>query len=158
MLILEQKAAAAALDITPRSLRDWMKEPGFPDCAAGYDVDAIKRWRDDRAKKGSELGEQAKRLKVATAAQRLRLEKARADAAERNEQTAQGNILPRDELETAIAEAISLARDQFLSLPKELCRLAPKALHRKLQDEGEKTVTRILNEFARQLQATKTDE
>ena len=154
MLILEQKAAADALGITPRSLRDWMKEPGFPDCSAGYDIDEIKRWRDDRAKKGSELGDQAKKLKVATAAQKLRFEKARADAAEREERAAQGNILPRDELETAVAELISLARDRLSGVPKSLSKFLPKTLHRRFQDEATKEVQRILNELADSLDRT----
>ena len=152
MPLVSQKVAAEQLDITPRALREWMKEPGFPDASNGYDVAAVRRWRNERSKKGSDAGEQAKNLKLATAAQKLRIEKARADAAERAEETAKGNILPRDEFDTAVFEMLSLARDRLLGLPKSLCKLLPKSLHRKVQDEGGKEVTRILNEFAHGLQ------
>lgn len=153
-VLREQKAAADALGVTPRTLRDWRAEPGFPDCSAGYDLDAIRRWRDEQTRKGSDEATQAKRLKLATQAQKLRLEKARADAAERAEQAAQGNILPRDECETAIAEMITLARDRLTALPKTLCRIVPRQYHRRLQDEGGKEIARILNEFSASLERT----
>lgn len=151
MALFSQKVAADQLGITARGLRDWMKEDGFPDVSRGYDVAAIKRWRDERSRKGSEAGDQAKRLKLAQAAAKLRQEVVKANAAERQEEAAKGNILPRDEFETAVSEMISLARDRLIGLPKSLCKLLPKSLHRKVQDEGGKEVARILNEFANAL-------
>lgn len=48
---MNQVAAAAELKVTPRSLRDWAKKPGFPDCSKGYDLTAIRAWRDSRRRR-----------------------------------------------------------------------------------------------------------
>ena len=151
MLLREQKAAAEALGVTPRGLRDWMKEPGFPDCSAGYDLEAIADWQAARAKKGSAEGEQARKLKLAITAQKLRQEKAKADAAERSEEEAKNNILRRDEWELFAREAIQMARDRLMLLPQDLCKIVPQQYHRRIIEDGKQVVARILDEFARTL-------
>lgn len=146
-IIKERKEAAKVLGISPRWFGEWKKLDGFPDCSHGYDIDAIEAWRDENGFKGSDLAEEAKKLKVEITAQKLRIETARADAAERAEQAAKGNILPRDEFETAVAEIIAIARDRFRGLGKEACKLAPKSLHNKLRKSIDQDVDTILCEF-----------
>lgn len=41
---LNQLDASKALGCTARSLRDWSKLSGFPDCSRGYNVEAIRVW------------------------------------------------------------------------------------------------------------------
>ena len=151
-VVEQQKEAAALIGVSPKGLRDWMKEPGFPDCSAGYPIDAIRRWQQTRGKKGSEDGDRLRQIKLAREGQRLRRDKAAADRQEREEQVAQGNILPRDELTLATIEHVVLARDRLMGLPKEVCRVVPKRYHRKLQEQGTKIVRTILSEFARGVQ------
>lgn len=148
-IIREQKQAADRLGITARQLRNWQKEPGFPDCSSGYDLERIAAWREQTARKGSEESDQARKIKLAIAGQKLRQEKARADKAERENEIAKGNILPRDEWEHGLIEMVTVCRDALMAIPRELCRFVPKKYHKRLQTEGEKMVRRHLDHLAR---------
>jgi len=67
-----QREAAQLLGISAPSLREWMKQPGFPNCDNGYDIDAIKAWRDATDRKNAELPKKMQQIKAATAAEELR--------------------------------------------------------------------------------------
>ncbi len=151
MKVEQQKEAAEILGVTATALRKWMKIPGFPDCSAGFDIPKIRKWQQDTAKKGSQLGTDLQKLKVAREAARLRKERVDADRAERLEEVARGNILPRDELTLSVAEIIQLATIRLMTIPKTLCRHLPKKYHRVLQREGERDVRKILEEMGRSL-------
>lgn len=146
--VTTQKAAAAALDMEPPSLRQWMAKPGFPDCSGGYNLPAIRAYIELARKKSKGEETKANRVHLLIKTQEARIKKADADRKERQEQIEQGNILPRDELTLFQREAIVLARDRLLSLPKELARLVPAKLKATLVREGEKRVRRILDELA----------
>lgn len=152
-----QKDAAEKLGIKPSSLRAWMKEPGFPDTTHGYDVVAIQRWRDAHGKKGSEDGDKMQELKLAREAMRLRLDRVKADEAEREAEVQKGNILPRDEFTLTLRELITQCRTRLTTdLPRELAKRFPK-LRAKVLTVAEDTVRKILADFARDLEQLELD-
>ena len=137
--------------ISDRALRQWRQEPGFPDCANGYDIKAIKRWRNARAKKGSEAGDKMHQLKLDRESQRLRLDTHKADDAERQGKIGEGNILPRDELTLTLRELIGLARDRILNeVPREIAKRFPKH-RRKIFAVCDTTIRGILEQLSRDL-------
>src|ERR1051326_4469132 len=151
-LVTSRKEAAQQLDVTERQLGNWKKEPGFPDCSQGYDLDAIRKWRETNARKGSKEGKLLRRLKAAGLRQQLRIRRAEADRIERRELEAQGNILNRDVYELFLIESQQKARDRLLRLPKLLCANLPAKFHRTLQAEADKEIRKVLIELARDLE------
>lgn len=134
--------------------RDWRARgmPGKTD--AGYDLAEIARWRiqyeRDRAEAGeddaeAELRRELKRRELEAAA---RIREADASRAERREQSEVGNVLPRDEYELAIVEAITITRDRFLALPQQLARVVPRASRGKVRAEADRVIRKALDEFA----------
>lgn len=67
-----QREAADLLGIAASSLREWMKQPGFPDTTIGYDIDKIKAWRDAHDKKNAELPGKLAQIKARITAEELR--------------------------------------------------------------------------------------
>lgn len=158
-MIEQQKDAAAALGVSPKALRDWMAEPGFPDCSQGYDVAAIEAWRNSRQRKGAELGNLKHAVQVATMQQKLRIEKARADEAEEERERAKGNLLYRDEHALAIREHVTICRDTMIpELLNETCRLVPKEFHRRVQTEGRRVLEAALERLTRGLQSAESTD
>lgn len=152
-----QKDAAARLGITPTALRQWSKLPGFPDTSAGWDIAAIQQWRQQEDRKGSQQSDQTAQIRLATAAQKLRQEKVKAEQLERKNEQEKGNILPRDEWELFAAELITVARDRLQTIPQSLCRLVPPEFHAAMLTEGAQSVRRILEELSRSLSAGPDD-
>jgi hypothetical protein len=72
MAIVKQRTEAAELlGVNQKSLGNWKNEPGFPDCSDGYDLDAIRKWRDERERKGSEADSQLATINKAIKLQKL---------------------------------------------------------------------------------------
>ncbi len=44
-IVSTQREAAERLDISVKTLKEWKKEPGYPDTKKGYDIPAIQSWR-----------------------------------------------------------------------------------------------------------------
>lgn len=149
--VVEQKEAARLLGITDRSLRDWMKKPAFPDWSAGYDIAAIRQWAEARSLKNSQKSKSLEQLEREIKQEKLRLERAKADKAERENEIAAGNVLPRDEYETFVREVISVARDRLTLIPRDLCRYVPEKYHKVLQREGAKVIANITDSIAEAL-------
>ena len=116
-LIREQKEAARALGTSDRNLRLWLREPTFPDCAAGYDLAAIKQWRDENKRAGSEARQDAHDLQTALKREKLveaeiKNQQSRLKLAER-----EGELLPRETLERALSMIATKACDGLDQLP-----------------------------------------
>ena len=151
-VVASQKEAAEKLGITDRALRQWVKEDGFPDCSAGYDVAAIRTWREALGRKGSTVDRRVKRLKLRALREQVRIKTAEADKREREENEAKGNILNRETYELYVIECEQKARDRLLRLPKLLCRCVPKKFHATLQREADSELRKILEELVRDLE------
>jgi transposase-like protein len=124
--VAEQKEAARRLGITPRALRDWAKEPGFPDWSAGYDLQAIRRWRDQHGRKGSDDDGTSRKLKLAIAAEKLRQAKLETRKRELDLQTKEGQLLPRQAVETFASTLLSALADWCEQLPDLIAGELPK--------------------------------
>ncbi len=144
-----QKEAAYELGITARALREWQKEPGFPNWESGYDIPAIKLWAEGRNKKNSEYDQIHVDLEEKIKRQKLRKETLQADKLAREAEEATGNILRRDEWETFAREQITIARDRMSLIPRNLCRHVPQKYHETIQAEGEKELNKVFDEIAK---------
>ncbi|HEX4070865.1 MAG TPA: hypothetical protein VHX68_06830 [Planctomycetaceae bacterium] len=116
-IVKEQKEAARILGTTDRSLRNWMRDPSFPDWSSGYPIEQIKAWAEEHRRTGSDAREQAQKLQLA-----LKEEKV-AEAQIRNEQRRlelakqQGELLPRETVERALSLIATRATDILDQMP-----------------------------------------
>lgn len=154
-----KKDVAKALGVTPRSLRDWEKKPGFPRVATwnAAAVAKVREWMEQQDAKGSDGGKIDRDLSRAIKGQKLRMIKAQADAAELKNQIAAGNLLPRDEYLSFCSEVITLTRDRLIAIPKRVAKSVPKKYQRQLISEGMREVGVVLDEFARLLERGPAD-
>lgn len=152
-LVGSQKVAAEELGVTATALRQWMAQPGFPDCSAGFDLAAIRAWRQERGKKGSEAGETVDRLKTALLAQRVRREKVRADREERHALVDAGELLPRQKWELFAALLLTNLGDAFDQLPDLIaaicCPDCGRKVHARLAEELDARRNEIAEELRR---------
>lgn len=139
MLVLEQKEAARRLGITSRALRDWMQDPGFPDWSAGYDISAIKRWRDDRGRKGSDLDGKADAVRLATNLQKLEQAKTTSRLLNLKLEREEAKLLPRQAIEVFHATVLSGLADWCEQLPDLIAQILPpehrETIRERLRDE-----------------------
>ena len=130
MVIKSRKEAAAALGITERALGYWKNEAGFPDCSKGHDIEAIKAWRNQGERKGSEVDQQ-----MAVILKRTRFAKM--------EEAQNKVLLQKIELERANREL--LPRDVVHDLLME-CAAIIRGLGNQLQRSGNLTAARLIDE------------
>ena len=136
--------------VSTKTIQNW-RGNGLPciDRGHGFDYDVaetdpwVEAYRLEHAddEKSNSLARQIREAE-------LRQELAKADKAEREEEAARGNILPRDEYELFASETIQNARDQLLRIPRllrtHLCKKCqPKA------NELEKLIKTALEELAK---------
>ena len=117
MVIHERISAAAALGVSDRQLGRWKQTPGFPDCSAGYDIDAIRAWREANQRKGSEDDDQTAILNRAIKLEKLKEIKAKNHLAQLNIDEAEKRLLPRKLYEQFIASLLAGIGDWCEQLP-----------------------------------------
>jgi len=161
-----RKLAAAALGVTARQLGDWAQEPWFPPSAVETDARGVRRnWnvplireaRDAMGRKGSDLSSTQKALKLKSDHEKLKQLEIKTREMEHDEAQRKGNILPRDELTLTLRELITLTRDRLLTEPpREIAKDFPKQ-RRRIFDTCERSISKILHDFARQLEQVEID-
>lgn len=124
-LIQQQNEAALRLGISPRTLRDWRQLPGFPDCTAGYDLEAIHAWRREYERKGAESHETARKLKLGIAAEKLRQMQIRTRREQLELELKEGTLLPRKAVEQTVAVILSSLADWCDQLPDLIAPICP---------------------------------
>lgn len=73
-------------------------------------------------------------------------------AKKRREEAEQSrDIVKRHAIESFIVEEISFARDRLRRLPRLLCAMVPRKYHRELQEEGLRSVDKILTAMGQSL-------
>ena len=142
-----------------RMLRDWIKQ-GMPGkagqhgSAGNFPIDEMVDWARNNLDDLKPGTDEATLLTLELKRQKSRQEQLKTEDMEQDREERRGNILPRDEHTQFIRDSISIARQQLLSLPKELAGLVsdPK-LQRAFLEEATKKVTTALDglaaEFAR---------
>lgn len=123
-IVKQQKAAAQYLGVTATALRQWEKEPGFPDCSGGYNIQEIRKWVGRKQRKGSEQSERSEQLTEALKAEKLRQEMAKTKLLEMEIQKRDGLLQPRKGNERSasvvLASIVDLC-DQFPDILAAIC-------------------------------------
>jgi hypothetical protein len=148
MLIPEQKQAAEALGVSSRTLRDWAHEPGFPDCASGYDVVAIKAWRDKHARKGAELSDQLDRLNTALKGSKLQREQLAIEKARLALDVAKRRLIPLEELQSLLGDLAAALRQCGEQLARQCGPAAAQILEDALAELQREIESRLPDEAA----------
>lgn len=147
MIVIEQKEAARILGVSPRTIRDWMRDyPNeVPDTSAGYDIDAWKSFRAAHGKKGSPDGQAMRKLKLARAAEALKRDKLKTRHEELDLDVKESGLLPRQSFELFLANILSQHADWCEQLPdiiggsccKKCKKTIPAALKKELDRRRE---------------------
>lgn len=142
-----------------RMLRDWMKA-GMPGAAGGrgvqgrFPIEEMVEWAKNNLDDLKAGADEASLLNLELKRQKVRQETLHTEDREQDREERRGNILPRDEHTQFLRDSIIVARQQLMSLPKELAGLisSPK-LQRTFLDEATKRINATLeglaSEFAR---------
>lgn len=151
MVITERKSAAKALGITERSLGDWKKQPGFPDTSAGYDIDAIQRWREAHQRKGSVESDQMLVVNKAIKLEKLKETQRKNRLLELEIQEEEGKLLPRHLYEAFIASLLSGLGDWCEQLPSLIETEVPAKYGKKVRTRIEKELRDMRDRLAEEL-------
>jgi hypothetical protein len=133
-VISQQTEAADYLGVTPRTLRDWSNQPGFPDSAKGYDTEAIEAWREREQRKGSTEDQTAKKLKLALTAERLKQAQIQTRRDQLELEKREGTLLPRKGVEESMAVILSSLVDWTEQLPDLIAAIVPADTQAKVRD------------------------
>ena len=156
MISTERLAAAKALGITARSLGDWRKLPGFPDCSAGYDIKAIQKWREDHQKKGSAADEQIAAINKALKWEKLQELKKKNHLLDLERDAEEGKLLPRRTYELFVASLLSGIGDWCEQIPALVEAELPAKYGKKARARLEEEFKRMREQLAEDLKRTPT--
>lgn len=151
-VIKGRNEAAEILGIAPSTLREWMAEPGFPDTSKGHDIDAIRRWRAERGKKGSDLASTFGKIKAAQEGEKLKQSRIKTSQMTIKLQQLEGSVLWRRAAELVVSTLLTETGDDLGQLGETFpgtCGIPVKyqaALRKRLKEEldafRERTVDR----------------
>jgi DNA-binding transcriptional MerR regulator len=151
-IVSEQKQAAKALGISDRALRLWMREASFPDVSRGYDLAAIRAWRETNKRAGSEAREQAQQLHLALKKEKVAQEAIKTAQMERKLAEQEGELLPRETLELAIATIGTKSGDCQDQMPDILrgvcCKTCRDRVSERLKKELDRWRTDLVEALA----------
>lgn len=152
--IVGDQALAKHYSVTSKSIYNWriegMPAKKLPGNKFAYDLDETDPWVKEKReataqdKELQELRREKERTKV-------RIEKARADSAERRNELDEGHILDRDTYELFMAEVIQETRDAILRVPSffynHLCKKC-QGKKQELVDQLEEALIRLATKLA----------
>jgi DNA-binding transcriptional MerR regulator len=150
-IVQTQLEAAQRLGVEDRTLRRWMKNPGFPECSAGFDIQAIRAFLAHQNKPAAEL--RSEYLEHDVSIKRDRAEQERIKTANMRHEFLENEkqLLPRRAVELSIALILTRLRDWAEQLPDlvdgHCCRKCRPALGKHLKEE----LGRVQTEAARDL-------
>lgn len=157
MLVTQQKQAAELLDVSPRTLRDWSALDGFPDCSSGYDIEAIREWREEHERKGSQQSETAKKLKLAISGEKLRQAQLQTRQMQIDLERKEGLLIPRKGVEQSAAVAMANLADWCEQFPDIAISQLPKKYQAKMRAIWKKLLDDGRRQLASQLRALSQD-
>ena len=138
-VVRTQIEAARQLGVEDRTLRRWMKNPGFPDCSAGFDIPDIRAFLGRQNKPAAEL--RTEYLEHDVSIKRDRAEQERIKTANMRHQFLENEkeLLPRRAVELSIALILTSLRDWAAQLPDlaqaQCCRKCRPAIEKHLKEE-----------------------
>jgi hypothetical protein len=141
----DQAGVCRRLGITPRTLQRDMKDPGFPDCSAGYDVEAIREYRQSRTRPETDARDEARELDLQTKRHRKEQERLKAEKMRHQLEEYEGELLPRRTVEFAITSILLRIGDWANQLPE----LTRNVCCNGCRDAVEKFLTNELNQKPR---------
>jgi len=150
--MLDQAQVANLLGVSDRQLRRWQTEPGFPDCTAGYEIQAIKAWRDARQLKGSEEADAGRRIKLARDAERLKRDKIVVQKEDLLLREMQKELLPRAAWELFAATLLTHLSDRLNQLPDIIAADTPRKYQRRIADRLRRELDSIRRELRSSLE------
>lgn len=158
--VIGDQKLAAHYGVSTKTVYEW-RQKGMPCRKFGstweYDISETDPWvtvAKKRANGGAadtDTANTATRIKIAREAEQLRLARAKANQAEREEEIARGNVLNRADYELHVAEAMELIQTQMMRVPMALTPMVPAKYRPQLKAEGEKKVRSILQQTAKKL-------
>lgn len=145
-------AIAKHYDVSERTIQSWRKKgmpfdkikPNF----YKYDLDLTDEWVDVFRRKYSGVEGNAQ-LRIELDQVKLRIDIAKAEKLEREEEEARGNILRKDEWESFAIELIQVCRGQILQLPKQMRRHLCGKCQKTAPIELDKLVNKVLHKLGR---------
>lgn len=152
-LVAQQTDAAEQLGITTRTLRDWMRLPGFPDCSGGYNVGSIRQWQESNARKGSEPEDAYRKIKLATAAEKLKQAQIETRDSQLRLEAKEKTLLPRQAIERSAAVILSGLVDTCEQLPDLVAALVSKSEQAKVREFIKRELTELRVRIAADLRA-----
>lgn len=158
MVIHEQKRAAAAIPISDRALREWEKVPGFPDFSNGYDIEAIRAWRDQHERKGSAEDKQTQTINRAMKLKQLSILTRKDRQLELANMAKEGELLDRRVYEAFVASLLAGIGDWCEQLPGLLVAEVPAKYGKKLQERAEEELRKMRQQLAEDLKRTPIKE
>ena len=160
-ILKTQSEVAKYFGVTATAVRKWEDNPAFPNRTEfGYDTDAIAEFRVVHLKgpQSTPQTEQAQQLGLALKAIKLQREKLALEQEEEERRRARGDILSRSELETAITEIITVARDRLLSVSGRIARLVPRKFQARVKAEIEKLIRAVLDDMSSMFEQLDEDD
>ena len=97
-----------------------------------FDIDLCDRWVD--AFRSERLDGESQKLNEELKKEKLKQERLKSEDLERKKQIALGNLVSREEFDLFAAECVIEARDQFLTVPKEMRRHLCKKCQSKVEE------------------------
>lgn len=143
--------AARHLFLSERRFRELLDEEIIERAGRGaYDLDRVRRQYIEHLR-SSAAGRGGVSNEAALAAERIRLARGQADAQEMKNAAARRELLPRDEVHTAVGGAFARVRAKLLALPT---KLAPVVLGMKTAAEVKQRLETGIHEALRELATT----
>lgn len=154
---MNRKQAASALGVSDRQLGNWRKESWFPaDAVSGnqWDVERIRRARDDHGRKGSQASNLSQQLSLAIKSEQLRQERVNSRRLEMVLEKDEGKLIPREAFETFVVVVLS----QLRRLQDQLPDLVASGLSEETAERVRQSISRELLLWTQQTRQTIDEE
>ncbi len=148
-LTINQRQAAALMDLTPRRMRQLDSETDDPpprDQAGLYPCEDFGRWMRDQWRKSVGFAEDGTAYDYDQ--EKARLTHHQANAAAQEDQRKRGELIPAVDVQQYWCDIVSNARSRLLSLPSRIAGVCAGKPQAELEIEARSIVYEVLAELA----------
>ena len=167
-IIKARGKAAKALGISDRQLGYWVNEPWFPESgktAAGWNISVIREARDEQGRRGSNISDVARKIKLAHDSEKLKQARLITESKQLANAVKRGELIERGSLELFAATLLTELGDWITQLPDIIELEVPKKYREKLIarvraefDSKRRQTAASLARYARELDAERAVE